>query len=90
MNVNNIKITVDIGDGTLWTYENICSFVTNERLLNENDNSTKIYSINVESLNVKIEKKEVLDTLQEISKKIDILINKEDKKPVCRKSKSNN
>jgi len=90
MNVNNVKITVDIGDGTLWTYENICSFVTKERLLNENDDSTKIYSMNIDSLNVKIEKKEMLDTLQEISKKLDILINKEDKKPACRKSKSNN
>jgi len=90
MNVNNVKITVDIGDGTLWTYENICSFVTKERLLNENDDSTKIYSMNIDSLNVKIEKKEMLDTLQEISKKLDILINKEDKKQTCRKSKSNN
>jgi hypothetical protein len=90
MDIKNIKIIVDIGDGDLWTYENICSFITNERLLNENDSSSKIYSMNIDSLNVKIEKKEIPDTLQEISKKLDILINKKDKNQTCRKSKSDN
>lgn len=47
--LQKVKIIVDLGNGTKWTYENINSIIAEDKLISlENPNST-IYILNIES-----------------------------------------
>lgn len=89
MELQNIKVTVDFGDGTLWIYENICSVSASDFLLNENDPNSKIFKFAIDSSNVKIETKSKNDT-DKILDKLDYIISKTcDQKSCCKKNKNN-
>ena len=57
MELQNIKVTVDMGNGIVWVYENILSITANEFLAEENNPNSLIYKLTIDSSNVSVKKK---------------------------------
>ena len=57
MELQNIKVTVDMGNGIVWVYENILSITANEFLAEENNPNSLIYKLIIDSSNVSVKKK---------------------------------
>lgn len=56
--LQNIKIIVDFGNGTKWTYENINSIIADDKLISLEDVNSTINVLNIEALSVTVTKDE--------------------------------
>ncbi len=92
MDLQNITVTVDLGDGNKWVYQNICSINTNERFINDSDPNSIVFSLNVDSTNVSVKRIEENNNsfVDEISNKLNYIISKlENTQHECCKKKCN-
>lgn len=90
MELQNIKVTVDMGDGIVWVYENIFSITANEFLAEENNPNSLIYKLIIDSSNVSVKKKnEQEKNIEKIIEKLDFLIDKTCNKSSCCKNTNN-
>jgi|APGre2960657505_1045072.scaffolds.fasta_scaffold317850_1 hypothetical protein len=56
--LQNIKIIVDFGNGTKWTYENINAIIADDKLISLEDVNSTIHVLNIEALSVTVTKNE--------------------------------
>ena len=79
MNLQKIKVTVEMEDGVKYIYDNITSIYADDKLSNANDvNSQKIFTLNIDSLNVIVKKDEpFIDKNQLLINKIKEILKEE-------------
>lgn len=58
LDIQKVKITVDLGDGTCWIYENINSIIAEDKLISLEDPNSTVHVLNIEASSVTVHKKE--------------------------------
>lgn len=56
IDLQKVKITVDLGDGTSWVYDNINSIIAEDKLISLEDPNSTIHILNIEALSVNVKK----------------------------------
>ena len=50
IDLQKVKITVDLGDGISWVYENINSIIAEDKLISLEDPNSTVHILNIEAL----------------------------------------
>ena len=58
IDLQKVKITVDLGDGISWVYENINSIIAEDKLISLEDPNSTVHILNIEALSVNVKKLE--------------------------------